>query len=257
MGRKGLEVHILASGSDGNCAVMQSEETNIMIDAGLSGSQIERKLSSVGVDASRLDAILLTHEHRDHSIGAGVLSRRYQVPIAANHETIVRAGIGPLQKPIIFETSLAFRLGDLTITPLPTSHDAAEPNAFLISGCERRCLLATDLGMVTDQILSSLTGCDLAILEANHDLKMLLKGPYPEFLKEAIRGKKGHLSNADCGAALKATHEPGRKVFLAHLSRENNRPDIACETVARAIGCDKDEVDCLTWHGDARSITVH
>ena len=256
MRRKGLEVHILASGSDGNCAVIQSDETDIMIDAGLSGSQIERKLNDVGVEASRLAAILLTHEHGDHTMGAGILSRRHQVPVAANHETIARSGIGPLQRPIIFETFRAFQIGDLIITPLPTSHDAAQPNAFLVSGCEKRCLLATDLGIVTEPILAALAGSDLAVLEANHDLRMLLKGPYPGFLKEAIRGERGHLSNTDCGAALRVTHEPGRKIFLAHLSRENNRPELACETVAKAVGCRRSEIDCLAWQGDTRSVSV-
>ncbi|MGD0056719.1 MAG: MBL fold metallo-hydrolase [Methanomassiliicoccales archaeon] len=256
MGRKSLEVHILASGSDGNCAVIQSSETNIMIDAGLSGSQIERKLDEVGVEPSKLAAILLTHEHRDHSIGAGIFSRRHQVPVAGNNATLVRSEIGPLQNPIVFETSRAFKIGDLGIMPLPTSHDAAQPNAFLISTCEKRCLFATDLGIVTEPILAALAGSDLAVLEANHDLRMLLSGPYPEFLKKAIRGRRGHLSNADCAKALKATHDPDRKVFLAHLSRENNRPELACETVLKAGGCRKDEIDCLTWLGDTRSISV-
>jgi phosphoribosyl 1,2-cyclic phosphodiesterase len=257
MVRKGLEVHILASGSDGNCAIIQSEETKIMIDAGLSGSQIERKLNEVGVEPSEIAAVLLTHEHRDHSIGAGVFSRRHQVPVAGNNATLVRSEIGPLQMPIFFETSHAFKIGDLRIMPLPTSHDAADPNAFLISTREKRCLFATDLGIVTEPIHAALAGSDLAVLESNHDLRMLLNGPYPEFLKEAIRGRRGHLSNADCAKALKATHNGSRKVFLAHLSRENNRPELACETVAKAVGCSRDEIDCLTWLGDTRSISVH
>lgn len=256
MSRKSQEVHILASGSDGNCAVIRDDDTCLMIDAGLSGNQIERGLNEVGIEPYELAAILITHEHRDHVMGAGVLSRRYQVPVGGNRMTLSFSGIDRLESPIVFETSRAFRVGTIDVLPLPISHDAAEPNAFLVSYGGKRCLIATDLGVVTDPIQAALMGCDLVVLEANHDLKMLLTGPYPHFLKEAIRGRKGHLSNADCARALKSSHKDGRKIFLAHLSRKNNRPDLACETVADEIDCHRNEVDCLLGTGDTRSISL-
>lgn len=255
-GDSGLEVHILASGSDGNCSVVRGGDTTVMIDAGLSGSRIEHMLCDVGLDIRQISTILLTHEHRDHCMGVGILSRRHNIPVAGNEMTLSSCDLGTLGGMVVFQSSQPFRIGSMIVDPIRISHGAAEPNAFAISAGGRRCLFATDLGTVTAPISRALASADLVVLEANHDTRMLMEGSYPPFLKEMIRSRRGHLSNADCARALKATHRDGRKVFLAHLSRENNRPDVAKSTVAGALGCSPNGIDCLVSPTDSRSILL-
>jgi len=227
-----------------------------MLDAGLSGRCITTRMERVGVDPKELCAILLTHEHSDHACGAGVLSRRYKVPIHANENTLVCSNIGPVDRTAIFRTLHPFSIGPFTVRPLPISHNAAEPNAFHITCEGRGFLLATDLGRVNNEVFAALREVDMAMIEANHDLDMLIRGPYPPMLKSEIRSDRGHLSNLDCARALWATFSEERRVFLAHLSENNNTPELARKTVARTLGCSTDAVDCLSEPGDVRSIEL-
>lgn len=252
----GLEVHVLASGSDGNCTVITTGDTTIMIDAGISGSRIARLMNKAGVEPQRLDAILLTHEHSDHVAGAGILSRKYKVPVCCNENTLVCSNIGPVDSTIIFRTMERFTIGDLTINPLPISHNAAEPNAFHVTFEDREMLLATDLGRVNVEVFAALRDVDLAIIEANHDVQMLINGPYPPKLKSEIRSDRGHLSNIDCARALWATFSEERKVFLAHISKNNNTPELARRTVSRTLCCGEERIDCLRTPDDLRSMTI-
>lgn len=244
----------MASGSDGNCTALSSEGVTILIDAGISGKRIARLMNGVGLDPRDLRAILLTHEHSDHVSGAGVLSRKHRVPVCCNENTLVCSNIGPVHSTILFQTRQAFSIEHLSIMPLPISHHAADPNAFLIAAGDKKFLLATDLGRVGPDIFNALKEVDLAVIEANHDVQMLINGPYPPMLKSEIRSDRGHLSNIDCARALWATCREGRKVFLAHISKNNNTPELAQRTVARVLGCGNDRVDCLMHPDDLRTI---
>ena len=247
---------MLASGSDGNCTVVASDGTMIMIDAGISGRRIAGLMGEVGLDPRELDAILLTHEHSDHVSGAGILSRKYKVPICCNENTLVCSNIGAIHSSIVFQTLKRFDIGCLKVDPLPISHNAAEPNAFRVTNGDRQMLLATDLGRVNPEVFAALKEVDLAIIEANHDVQMLINGPYPPKLKGEIRSDRGHLSNIDCARALWATFSEERKVFLAHLSKNNNTPELARRTVSRTLGCDEDRVGCLMGPDDVRSMDI-
>lgn len=227
-----------------------------MIDAGLSGRRITTLMEQAGVGPKELRAILLTHEHSDHASGAGVLSRRYKVPVHANENTLVCSNIGPVDSAVTFRTMCPFTIGPFSVRPLPISHNAAEPNAFHITAGERSMLLATDLGHVNAEVFAALRDVDLAMIEANHDLNMLIHGPYPPALKSEIRSERGHLSNIDCARALWATFSEERRIFLAHLSENNNTPELARRTVARTLGCGVDGVDCLSAPGDVRSFLL-
>lgn len=251
-----FEVHVLASGSDGNCTAVCSEDITILIDAGLSGKQLTGLIKSAGIDPKQINAILLTHEHVDHVRGAGVLSRRYNIPICCNPSTMAASDIGEVESKILFNTLEEFSIGHLKIKPLPITHHAADPNAFFISTEKNKFLLATDLGKVNNDVFESLGEADFAVIEANHDLRMLDNGPYPIMLKRLIRSERGHLSNIDCAHALWASGYGDKKVFLAHLSKNNNIPDLAIHTVSSLLGCCDDKVDCLRTPGDTRTITL-
>lgn len=227
-----------------------------MIDAGISGRRIAKLMEQVGLDPKKLDAILLTHEHSDHVSGAGILSRKYKVPVCCNESTLVCSNIGAISGSIIFETMKRFEVGCFSINPLPISHNAAEPNAFHLKLDDKQVLLATDLGRVNPEIFSALKEVDLAIIEANHDVQMLINGPYPPKLKGEIRSDRGHLSNVDCARALWATFSEERHIFLAHISKNNNTPELARRTVSRTLGCEDEHIDCLLTPDDLRSMEV-
>jgi len=250
-----IEVHVLASGSDGNCTVVVFEDHAIMIDAGLSGKRITELMNINGLDSSLIKNLLITHEHSDHIAGAGIMARKLNVPICCNENTFMSFCPGAVSYSKI-TTMETFASGPMTITPLPTSHNAAEPNAFLISVNEKKVLIATDTGIMTDAVEKELHHADLAILESNYDKHMLATGPYPPMLKRLIGSEKGHLSNVDCAESLRRTMNEKRKVFLAHISRNNNTPDTARETVSEITGIRRSKIDCLEFKGDTRIIKV-
>ncbi len=251
-----LRVHILASGSDGNCIVLESDEGSVMIDAGLSGRGISELMSKCELCHRDLKGILISHEHGDHIRGAGVLSRRFNVPVLANHATLEASPIGEV-KSELFRSGEQFQCGPFSILPLPTFHDAIDPVCFSVEHDGRKILVATDTGRLSDEIEAELAVADLAVIESNYDPQMLRDGPYPAHLKKRIDSDFGHLSNVRCGQALERTDTGnGRQVFLAHLSRNNNNPDIARETVASITGIKRLFIDCLEFPGDYRSITV-
>lgn len=245
LGADGIELHVLASGSDGNCVVLRADGVSVMIDAGLSGRAISRLACKAGLDLKDISAILITHEHGDHVKGAGVLSRRFDIPVYANLQTFKASNMGKVSDWVEFKTPSMFTIGSLHVKPLPTSHHAVKPSAFSFSFDGKKCLIATDLGKVTPEIQAELERSDLAMLEANHDVDMLINGSYPQFLKTLIKGERGHLSNTDCAEALSRGNADGRKIFLAHISKINNRPEIARRTVAASLGCSADRLCCL------------
>ncbi len=250
-----LEAHVIASGSDGNCTVIQCDDYAIMIDAGLSCKRLMSLMETASVDSSLIKSILITHEHSDHVIGAGPTARFLNIPIMCNENTHSQWDFGKVDyKP--FKTLGNFNLGPLNITPLPTSHNAAEPNAFLVEADGQKILLATDTGVLTFPVKEALKEADVAIIESNYDSKMLANGPYPPSLKKHIAGDTGHLSNVDCATAINNCYDGKKKIFLAHLSKKNNTPDVARETVSQITGIKRFNIDCLEFQGDTRTIRL-
>lgn len=226
----------LSSGSSGNCQYIEAGDSKIIVDSGFSGKRTKELLNSIDVDPEDLDAILVTHEHTDHIKGVGVLSRRYNLPIYANANTWdgMDGKIGKIDtgNQKIFSTEKFFDLKDLTIYPIPTFHDAADPVGYLLFYKGVKISLITDTGIISDNILSKIKGSDLYFLESNHDEFMLKEGLYPWHLKKRIMSSKGHLSNEDAGETLSnILRGEGEKVVLAHLSKDNNVPELAMDTV--------------------------
>jgi phosphoribosyl 1,2-cyclic phosphodiesterase len=231
-----LRVCQLASGSKGNAVYIESGETRILIDAGLSATELRRRLAGIGVSADELHAILVTHEHGDHCRGVGVMARRHRVPVylhPATHGALPLLGMVPELRE--FEVGRPFALRDMQIYPFQVSHDAAAPVGFTIDTPEGKIGLATDLGLATRLVAEHLKSCRVLVLESNHDEQLLLDGPYPWHLKQRIRGHHGHLSNAAAAQLLADLLWDGMEsVFLAHLSEVNNLPHLA-ENSARQV----------------------
>lgn len=226
----------LSSGSSGNVLYISTGNTSLLIDAGLSGKRTEHLLRETGVSPKEIDAILVTHDHDDHIRGVGVLCRRYDVPVYANMLTWEAMGprIGEVSAFNMqeFRTNQEFSIGDICIKPYSISHDAADPVGFTFCSGKAKVSIANDLGCVTESVVKEISGSQFLMLESNHDVEMLKVGPYPWYLKRRIMGETGHLSNEDAGGALLRMAGKGLKnVLLGHLSKENNYPLLALETV--------------------------
>lgn len=233
-----ISLCVLASGSKGNSIYVSDGRTAILVDAGLSGIEIERRLKSRDLVPETLDAIVVSHEHEDHIRGVGVLSRRYDLPVYISNKTLNAASpqLKNLKKTVIFDCGTPFEIHTLNIHPFSISHDAADPAGFTITLNQKKIGIATDLGIVTAMVRHHLQSCDLLILEANHDPDMLISGPYPWHLKQRVNGRTGHLSNQDSRALLEEIqHHQLQHVILAHLSETNNTPEKALAEVCRAI----------------------
>ncbi|MDR3075498.1 MAG: MBL fold metallo-hydrolase [Candidatus Methanoplasma sp.] len=250
-----FEVHVLASGSDGNCIVIQHDDEAVMIDAGISCRRITGLMEQEGVEKKAIKALLVTHEHSDHISGAGAVSRKFGIPVMCNKATFDCSGISNVEYAEI-ATMGSFCIGEMNITPLPTSHNAAEPNAFMVEAEGKKILVATDTGKLTFQVEHALEEANIAVIESNYDKKMLADGPYPQYLKRLIASDMGHLSNVDCAGAIKRTMNENRQIFLAHLSKTNNIPDVARDTVAEITGMKRMRIDCLEFRGDTRTLKV-
>lgn len=234
-----LSLTPLFSGSSGNAILISTDDTKILIDAGVSGKRTEQALQSIGVSASEIKGILITHEHSDHIKGAGVLSRKHNIPIYATKITWQAFGgkLGKVIAPNMREINKSdFFIDDLLIEPFETPHDAADPIGFCVSKGAKKIGVATDLGHFPKAVEHRLHACDLVLLEANHDKKMLASGPYPYHLKQRIKGRHGHLSNdAAASAAIKLAAAGVSSILLGHLSQENNTSKIAFRTVTDAL----------------------
>lgn len=230
---------VLASGSKANATFVEAGTVRFLIDAGLSGIELQRRLAAIGVEPSSLAAILLTHEHSDHVRGVSVLSKRFGVTVYANRATLTEAGssMNSVHAFREFDTGSSFQVDGLTIHPFSVSHDAADPVGFVIDDGRYRLGQCTDTGMVTRLMRHRLSSCDALIVESNHDPDLLQAGPYPYYLKQRISGKKGHLSNQEAADLVQdVMHEDLSHVVLAHLSETNNMPgrarDVVCQTLA-------------------------
>lgn len=228
----------IASGSSGNCIYTGSDSTHVLVDAGISAKRIEQGLHEVGVKPSELSGICITHEHSDHVKGLGVLARKYEIPIYGTEATleeirkIKSLGEYPseLLKPVMAD--VRFAIGDLDIMPFHIDHDAADPVAYRIQNVTKSVAVATDLGHFNQYTIDHLLDLDAVLLESNHDPRMLETGPYPYYLKRRILGDFGHLSNENAGRLLNhILNDKMKHVLLGHLSKENNLPELAFETV--------------------------
>lgn len=238
-----LTVAVLASGSNGNCTWIGAGGKGILVDAGISARQVQLRLDAVGLPAAPIDAVFVTHEHRDHVQGARVLSSRlgshrgrtvpfYMTAGTARH---LPPGMAPdAVEEVGIEDIL--RVGPFEVRPVSIPHDTADPVAWRVACDGVSVGVVTDLGRATPPVVDLLRGLDLAVLEFNHDLEMLLEGPYPWHLKQRIRGNQGHLSNEQAADLLYSSLGPRLKqVVLAHLSEENNRPSRALAAARNAL----------------------
>lgn len=253
-----LTVCMLASGSKGNAIFVSSGSTSILIDAGLSGIEIERRLKLRGLDPKNLDAILVSHEHSDHIQGVGILSRRYNLPIYMNIKTQKAAvsQLGNLHDFKKFECGSMFTINDLAIHPFAISHDAEDPTGFTIHQDGIKIGIATDLGIATSMVKEHLKDCTMLILEANHDEEMLINGPYPWPIKQRIKSRIGHLSNAASKTLLhEIQHDQLKYVVLAHLSETNNTPQKAVNEVGQALTRCKPRLDVASQ--DTCGVLLH
>jgi phosphoribosyl 1,2-cyclic phosphodiesterase len=240
-----MRIVSLASGSSGNCTLIVSENARLLIDVGLSKRQILQRLEKLLGPRPRIDGILITHEHTDHISGLGQVARAFQCPIYASEGTapLLEPALSSSEKLLAFTPNQIFQIRDLFIEPFPIPHDAAQPCGFaiaeesLFASFSARIAVATDLGVVTEEIRQRLSECDLVMLESNHDIEMLLNGWYPEDLKRRILSDVGHLSNEAAAQTLQYLAERGRlrTAVLMHLSKNNNRPKLALETVQRHL----------------------
>ncbi len=247
-----MEVHILASGSDGNCAIVRHEDTAVMIDAGLTGKRVSQLMEVHGIDASEIKALFITHEHADHIKCAGVVARKFKCPIICNDPTFAACGdMGKVEHQTI-RMFQPMTVGTITLTPLPTSHDAKYPCCYTFEAGGMRGTIATDTGYYTHEVKQALKDSAIAVMESNYDKRMLDEGPYSDWLKRRINGDLGHVSNVLCGRTVGDIFTPDKKIFLAHLSRTNNIPDLAKETVSKLAGISKYRVDCLDNLEDTR-----
>ncbi len=233
-----MKLCVLGSGSKGNATYLESGGTRILIDAGMSGIELQRRLSTIGVGLQDLDAIIVTHEHNDHVHGVGVISRRANIPVHANQATFSAASktVGKLYSYNEFETGVTFQIRDLEIHPFSISHDARDPVGFRIADGKAVFGYCTDTGKVSQLIRRRLADCQALVIESNHDIEMLQNGTYPPYLKQRIRSSQGHLDNKEASLFLRDLLHAGLEhVVLAHLSEENNDPDIAYRAATTAV----------------------
>ena len=231
-----MQICTFASGSSGNCALVSSGNTHILIDAGISMRRVKNDLSALGLLPEQLDGVLVTHEHSDHVSGLAMMTKHWQVPIFAPNLTAMHLhAMLPNADIRMTAPGEHFDIGNISVTAFPTMHDADGSVGFRMDA-DVSFSFCTDLGCVTDEVKDCIQGVDGAMIEANHDVDMLRSGPYPYPLKRRILSDHGHLSNDTCGQLACFLAENGaRLVILGHLSRENNRPEIAESAVRRAL----------------------
>ena len=225
-----MRFSVLASGSGGNACYIETAESGILVDAGLSCRELIKRLANIGVKGGRLDALVITHEHSDHVKGAGPISRRFGIPVYVNSPTLdrCRKALGNISSHVPVHTGQEISINDILVETFTKCHDAADPMGLIVSSNGSRLGIVTDLGRSTRLVEDRLRTCQTVILEFNHDDDMLEQGPYPLYLKRRIKGPEGHLSNRQAGGLLKTiSHKELNRVVLAHISKINNLPEKA------------------------------
>lgn len=232
----------LFSGSSGNSIYIGSSDGGILIDVGMNAKQTTLALDRLGIDADSIKAIFVTHEHSDHIQGLRVFASKNVINVYSSQGTLSALdNMGVLNEKFkALDIESGVDVCGMQVMSFRTSHDSAESVGYVIKTPDsRRIGVATDLGVMTDEVFGALSGCDLVLLESNHDIKMLENGPYPYYLKRRILSEKGHLSNKTCGETLVKLVKNGTTRFvLGHLSRENNTPDLAYQNAYSALACE-------------------
>ncbi|MDD7408656.1 MAG: MBL fold metallo-hydrolase [Anaerovoracaceae bacterium] len=236
-----LSVCSFASGSSGNCYLVRSSDTAILIDAGISTKRIHDSMGKIGVDRSSIDGVFITHEHSDHVKGLRVLTKKnpdWRIYTSEGTGEQIKDSIFDQSRLNCFEAGDMIEVGDMKVQSIKISHDAADPVCYSVSAEGSNLLIMTDTGFVPNEAASRMRGADIIVMEANHEVNMLKAGSYPYRLKMRILGDRGHLSNETAGETLAETmtQDPRyRKIYLAHLSRENNFPRLAFQTVKNIL----------------------
>lgn len=253
-----MRVRSIASGSSGNSIYMGTDNTHILIDAGISGKRITSALEEMQITGNDINALFITHEHIDHIKGVGVICRKFGIPVYATYETINEIrnnkSVGKIDESLfnVVFPDTEINIGDIKVTAFNTSHDAVNPVGYRLSAGDKSAALVTDLGEYDDYIVSNLQNLDAIFIEANHDIRMLQTGPYSYELKRRIMGARGHLSNEDGGRLLsRILHDNMKHVILSHLSHENNYPHLAYEAVRMEVTMADNK-----YHGDDFDIRV-
>lgn len=234
----------LGSGSRGNATLVEAGDTRVLVDCGFSCAETEKRLERLGLSATELDAILVTHEHSDHISGVARLSRRFRIPVWMTMGTAAVHRGGEVDELHCFSSHQTLEIGDLAVEPFTVPHDAREPCQFVFHDGRFRIGLVTDTGAITPHMVQVLTRLDALVLECNHDPALLASGPYPPSLKQRVGGRFGHLSNEQAAGLLEQIDCSGLQHLLAaHISDKNNRPELAREALANALGCPVGEIE--------------
>lgn len=230
-----ISAYTLFSGSGGNCIYISNEDTEILIDAGRTCGAIEKSLSCLGTSLRNISGIFVTHEHSDHTSGLEMISKKYQIPVyitAPSYDNHIRQGSFLQRLAKRRDVEFCEEVGSFVISSFPVPHDSAQNVGYIIEDRDEKFGVATDIGHLTALVADKLCLCDKVIVESNHDIQMVKNGPYPQFLKERILSSNGHLSNETCAEFCAYLCDHGvKEITLAHLSRENNLPKLAYETV--------------------------
>ena len=233
-----FKVAVLASGSKGNATLIQAGEKFFLIDMGLSCRELNKRMKTLGVAPEELQAIFITHEHSDHIKGLETFTKKYSVPIYSSEATWISIlqRLTEIRRGNLYSMRGEITLGEVKITNFSIPHDARDPHGYYFTGpAGEKCTYVTDTGFVTQEVFKAVEGAETLILETNHDVKMLEQGPYPYELKRRILSTLGHLSNESAGELLNRLKILPSQVVLAHLSQENNRPELALATVKNIL----------------------
>ncbi|MBQ9279877.1 MAG: MBL fold metallo-hydrolase [Clostridia bacterium] len=228
----------LYSGSSGNSTYIETDNSKILIDAGVSCQKISKALSQIGVELDEINAILVTHEHIDHTKGLTTITKKFNTPVYATSKTWTQMSDLKINPNSVnyFSAGETFQIGDIAIHPFSIPHDAVDPCAFSIMNESKKITVATDIGHVEDHLIEEMVGSDILLIESNYDRDTLLCGSYPYFLKKRIASDFGHLSNEAAAKLVKKLYENGvTKFVLGHLSKENNFPELAYQTVLNEL----------------------
>ncbi|MCK5780752.1 MAG: MBL fold metallo-hydrolase [Psychrilyobacter sp.] len=229
-----MKVSILGSGSSGNSIFVEVNKVKILIDAGFSGKKIKEKLEVIGEDINNINALLITHEHGDHTLGAGIISRKHNIPMYITEESYNACShkLGKVEPSKLNFLEDKFYLEDVLITPFDVMHDAVRTVGFSVEYKDKKLTLATDIGHITNLVKEQFKGSQIAIIECNYDYDMLMNCEYPWDLKNRVKSRNGHLCNDDTAKFLtELYHENLEKVYLVHVSKDSNCYNLAYNTV--------------------------
>ena len=249
----------LGSGSSGNALLVEVDRTRVLFDCGFGLGEVKARLARLGLAPDDLDAILVSHEHEDHAGGVARLSRRHEIPVYLTYGTFCAMGAAGegLAATTFIDSHSPFAIGDVEVRPFPVPHDAREPAQFVFSDGDACVGVLTDVGDLTPHIVQVLSGLEALVIECNHDREMLASGPYPASLKQRIASRLGHLDNQTTAALVRELDRSRlQHVIAAHLSQQNNTPELARAALAGALGCEPGWVSVATQESgfDWRSV---